>query len=329
MEECGIPIDEPLDADLGWSFIPVGYCGVFYRELPNPENPDQTLTQFLMQPHPAGIAGNGSPAAHLKERLAHFMCTHCPAEKYARRGTWDQVMRCAELLHDYMAIAQCFLAIDSDIDPLQQRLESSEDNLDEWAHQQIWYYAHAFQVLYEVLLARWDAIQEAFHKLSRKDPRFKLNHNDIYSFYTTLIEEVANSEIQACFAPLFEDKPKPLGQLATLKRREMGDTISVKTREKREITSDEKMQIKELSQKYIDKSCGLFQDLQVAWKLLSQQDSWLQNQLVAYEKLFCKIWKQEQSATHKPSLKKHRPSETWAKGKRRLNQRGKYDKKGS
>jgi hypothetical protein len=228
-----LAIDENLDPDSGWLFQHIGYCGVSYCEFQNPQIPDQTLTQLSVTVLSENIVGSAAPDAPLKERLAHFMCTQCPAEKYGRRGTWDQVMRWVELRNDYIAIAQCFLAFDSGKDPLKSRLEDPDDSMDNWAYQQLWAYAKAFQILYEVLTEKWEIFSRATttikieaHDCETQKKSFDLKsfEGNLYNLLSTLTAEVSNQEIHAIIQEKFlEYKSKDYGRLVTLKRREISE----------------------------------------------------------------------------------------------------------
>jgi hypothetical protein len=331
-----LAIDENLDPDSGWLFQHIGYCGVSYCEFQNPQIPDQSLTHYWTTVISENIVGDPSPDAPLKERLAYFMCTQCPADKYGRRGTWDQVMRWVELRNDYIAIAQCFLAFDSGKDPLKSRLEDPDDSMDNWTYQQLWAYAKAFQILYEVLTEKWEIFSRATttikieaHDCETQKKSFDLKsfEGNLYNLLSTLTAEVSNQEIHAIIQEKFlEYKSKDYGRLVTLKRREISEVRDIKTRKINKLTASERKEIQTLSRKHQTEGFSLFSKIDLMWTILSSKDSWLAQKLTDYKDNFIEIWTRDQEATHKPDLKKHRPSETWIKGHRKSNRRGKYNK---
>lgn len=143
----------------------------------------------------------------------------------------------------------------------------------------------------------------------------------------------ADLEIKKCYENFFENRASDFGRLVTLKRREIGHVNLPKgtakkglTNQSREITGDEKSELRELIKPRISSDVGTFTKFQFVWEWLAQRDPRLFEQLENYKICFDGIWAQEQAATHKPELKHHRPSETWLRGARRVNQRGQYKK---
>lgn len=147
------------------------------------------------------------------------------------------------------------------------------------------------------------------------------------------MQETADLEIKKCYEKFFENRSSDFGRLVTLKRREIGQVNLPKgiakkglANQNREITTDEKSELRELIKPHTSSDISTFTKFKSVWEWLAQRDSWLLEQLENYKTCFDGIWAQEQAATHKPELKHHRPSETWLKGVRRVNQRGQYKK---
>lgn len=319
-----------LDLADTWQVTQIGWCWFLQGRSEANEEPRQPLTPTKVF---CSTAGSCSSEASSKEQIAYFISTNCPSDKYFRMGTIDQTIRWTQLRSDYIGIAKCFLAFDTEEDPLIDRLNSENDQFDEWDYQHIWSYANAFQIMYTVLSKRWPKIKQVFQKLGKQDPRFHLEIDNSYEFFATLVQETADLEVKKYYEKFFENRASDLGRLVTLKRREIGQvnlpkSISGKDliNQNREITGDEKSELQELIKPHTSSDVSTFQKFQSVWKCLAQQDSWLLEQLENYKTCFDGIWAQEQAATHKPEIKHHRPSETWLKGIRRVNQRGQYKK---
>lgn len=158
-----------LDLAYIWHATQIGWCCLLDgRSKPN-EEPHQSLTLTNVF---CPTAGSCSSDASVKEQIAYFISTNCPSDKYFRMGTRDQAFRWTQLRSDYIGIAKCFLAFGTEEDPLIDRLNSENDQFDEWAYRHIWSYANAFQILYIVLSERWPQIEQVFQKLAacRRNP---------------------------------------------------------------------------------------------------------------------------------------------------------------
>jgi hypothetical protein len=318
-------VEELFNED-AWQATQIGYCLLLTSRISAADNPDLDATKAKFFCH---TAGSKSADASTKEKLAYWISTHCPSNEYAKRASFDQLIRWLELRSDYIGISKCFLALNSEEDPLRKRLDDPDDRFDDWDYQQIWSYAKAFGIIYEVLTQRWMKFRRAALKLAQYDSELAFEIDNPWVLFITLIQETADLEIQKCFELLHEDRTFDYGRLVTLKRREIGKAGPSKGKKQQtcpetqqELAPAEKSELQKLLQHQIDKKLPLFTRVQAVWELLAREDTWLFEQLEFYKALWNDIWVQEQDATHKPELKEHRPSETWHRGRKRINKRG-------
>jgi hypothetical protein len=319
-----------LDLADTWQATQIGWCWLLQGRSESNEETHQSPTPIKVC---CSTAGSSSSEASVKEKVAYLISTNCPSNKYFRMGTIDQTIRWVQLRSDYIGIAKCFLALDTEEDPLIDRLNSENDQFDEWAYQHIWSYAKAFQILYLVLGDRWSQIEQGFQKLGKRYPGFQIEINNSHDFFMALVQETADLEIKKCYESFFEDRTSGFGRLVTLKRREIGKMIAPKNlankgslHQKREITDDEKSELRKLTKPRTSGGLSTFTKLEIVWNFLAQRDPWLLEQMERYKACLDGIWAQEQAATHKPELKHNRLSETWWRGVRRINQRSQYRK---
>ncbi len=317
-----VDLNDVFNPDSGWSFFSIGYCGIFYGEFPDPKKPGTFQTQFLMMPHPSGTVGSDSPDAPLKERLAHFMSTQCPAYIDFRNSTHDQVTRWAEIRNNFIDLARCFVDLQSSQDVLNCFAENQDTSAESWPYRQLIARAGCFQIIYEVFTQKWDEIKIAFEQSAQCDASYS-SPGDPYDFYTALLSEVSGHEIERIFQTYFKDLSNYFGRLVSLKRRELGRASKGRIG----LTRAEMKELSEKWQHYLGDRNTFFPKLQDVWmKLALYDDAWLAEKFSAYCDLQEEIYRLEQAATHKPELKHHRPSETWEGGQQRQRKRGKYSK---
>jgi hypothetical protein len=288
-------------------------------------------------------AGFREPDASPEELIAFFLSTHCPSNSHLGeniiRLSEDQLVHWLQIRNDYIAILKCFVILQTDPEPSTSKFNSKTDPFDEWAYNQIWSYARTLNLLYGVLHHAWPKFKLVFERLSQEEAlsQYFEDFADLenpYELFVEIVQEAAELDFQKCFQPFFEDKASEYGRLVTLKRREFGKVSRPKSKDSasqlpRFLSSDEKVELRQLLTEYRLQSQPLFIRFQVAWELLALRDPQASEQLHRYVALCDEIWAQEQDATHKPELKAHRPSETWYRGKKRVNQRGPYKKYGT